>query len=154
MAVPSRPFLDPSVDSLSVEGFFLLDREDGLWSYGAGGADYTYFSSTGKPMLGAVLTLKKLGGDLVKIYSCTDMKFLSAIGDGWPLRARVDDEQWSIFRLIVNPNKTISFQSTAEPAVKAGCTFVSAIGNERRLRIAEAAPTEWSCFTPVHLDAP
>jgi hypothetical protein len=86
-----------------------------------------------------------VGAGIVKLYSLLHRSFVSAIGVGWPLFPRVEDEDWSRFRVLINSDGTINLSST-HPIAKDG-PFISVIGESRILRIAEREPRkEWSYF--------
>ncbi|HCY64414.1 MAG TPA: hypothetical protein DHV59_16630 [Oxalobacteraceae bacterium] len=86
-----------------------------------------------------------VGSGIVKLYSLRHRSFLSAIGVGWPLFPRVEDEDWSRFQVHINSDGTINLSST-HPLAKDG-PFISVISESRILRVAEREPRkEWSYF--------
>jgi hypothetical protein len=92
------------------------------------------------------------GNGEVKIFSLFHRGFVSAIGAGWPLFPRVEDESWSRFKLEINKDGTICFASV-QPIAKDGA-YVSVIGESRILRIAEKTPRQpWSYFIPYSADS-
>lgn len=81
-------------------------------------------------------------GEDFKLWSVHHRQFVSGHGEGWPLKAIVDDESWSRFK-IHSVNNVFTLQSRQSIS---NFAYVSVIGASRVLRIAEAVPTEWSYF--------
>jgi hypothetical protein len=84
----------------------------------------------------------------VKIFSIGRQSFISAIGQGWPLNAQVEDDTWS--RFVVEYIADIgAFTIKSTQPIAAGSPYVSVVGNGKGLRICEATPREkWSYFQP------
>lgn len=91
----------------------------------------------------------------VRLFSLYHRAFISAIGEGWPLFPRVEDDSWSHFNLIENADGTICLKCSHPLSDN---SFVSVIGEERIVRVAEKSPRQpWSYFTPfsatAHIDS-
>lgn len=84
----------------------------------------------------------------IKIFSVGKQAFISAIGQGWPLRAEVEDDSWSRFTVeYIAAVGAFTIKST-QP-IAAGSPYVSVAGGGKGLRICEATPRErWSYFQP------
>lgn len=84
----------------------------------------------------------------VKIFSIGNQSFVSAIGEGWPLFAEVEDDSWS--RFTINYRKDIgAFTIKSTQPIAASGAYVSVADSGKLLRICEVAPREkWSYFQP------
>jgi hypothetical protein len=80
----------------------------------------------------------------VYFYSPAGQKFVSAVGEGWPLKiAKNSLDEWTEFHIQYNVDGTISLYSPA------GKKYVSAIGGGWPLKIAKDQVDEWCRFMPL-----